>query len=224
MNLNTEQLAVFKSMYLPDASDRELAQVREVCKAKQLDPFAGDVNFIRKAGKLVDIVTIDAARRRAARTGEHAGTDEPVFDNTEGDLSCKVTVYRLVGGQRCAFTSRRWLKETKGTTPNWSKMPRTMLEKCTEMMALRKAFPEHLGDTFEEAESFHNEPTAKTEVPDEMSNEARWVQVVQAFAVFGIDEADLLKEVGDKTVADLVEDDFKKLLAWYEQCKAGQKQ
>jgi len=222
MNLNTEQLNVFKTMYLPDASDRELAQVREVCKAKQLDPFAGDVNFIRKGGKLVDIVTIDAARRRAARTGQFAGVDEAVFDDSHGDLSCKVTIYRLVGGTRCPFTARRFLKETKGNTPNWSKMPRTMLEKCTEAMALRKAFPEYLGDTYEENESLTSE-TVKTEVPDEPSNEMRWTQVVQAFAVFGIDEVDLLKEVGDKKVADLVEEDFKKLLAWYEQCKSSQK-
>lgn len=224
MELSNEQLQTFKSMYLPDASDTELKQVQAVCKSKQLDPFAGDVIFRRQSGKIIDITTIDAARRRATRTGEYLGTSDPEFHEDQlNGLYCRITAYRNVGGQRAEFTARRYMKETKASGPVWQKSPLHMLEKATEMLALRKAFPEHLGSSYEESEPFHSEETearsGASAVLDTESNAEKWKQAVQGFAVFGVDEADMMKEVGDKSVDDLTEDDFAKLREWYNQCK-----
>jgi hypothetical protein len=99
-------------------------------------------------------------RIQAARTGEHVGTDEPVFgpliDLRCGDQTiqvpewCRVTVYRLKGGQPRAFTATEyWLenyatasKKTADPNAMWKKRSRGQLAKCAEAQALRKGFPE----------------------------------------------------------------------------------
>ena len=67
----------------------------------------------------------------------------------------KVTVYRMNRGVRCAYTARVFWEEMyasagKSELPNdmWAKRPRGQLDKCVEAAALRKAFPEELGNTY----------------------------------------------------------------------------
>lgn len=67
----------------------------------------------------------------------------------------KVTVYRMNRGVRCAFTARVFWEEMyasagKSELPNdmWAKRPRGQLDKCVEAAALRKAFPEELGNIY----------------------------------------------------------------------------
>lgn len=65
-----------------------------------------------------------------------------------------VVVYRMVEGQRCAFNAKVYWEEAfasdKSGLPNsmWQKRPRGQLDKCVEAAALRKAFPEELGNTY----------------------------------------------------------------------------
>lgn len=66
-----------------------------------------------------------------------------------------VVVYRLVGRDRCAYHAKVFWEETyasvgKTDVPNdmWAKRPRGQLDKCVEAAALRKAFPEELGNIY----------------------------------------------------------------------------
>lgn len=69
---------------------------------------------------------------------------------------CRLVVHRWVHGERCAFHARVFWTEAYATigrgsdVPNemWRKRPYGQLEKCTEAAALRKAFPEELGNTY----------------------------------------------------------------------------
>lgn len=63
---------------------------------------------------------------------------------------CKVVVYRMVGGVRCAFAAIEfWIenyatagKKTDAPNAMWEKRPRGQIVKCAEAQALRKGFPE----------------------------------------------------------------------------------
>lgn len=115
-------------------------------------------------------------RTTASRTGQYAGIDAvefgPVVERsftgqTGGNNSetitkkvrypewASVVVYRLVAGVRCAYHAKVYWEETyatmgKSDVPNemWGKRPRGQLDKCVEAAALRKAFPEELGNIY----------------------------------------------------------------------------
>lgn len=131
----------------------------------------------KSLGKEVETIWpgINEVQTTAARTGQYAGMDEPKW----GDLvtrefagiakwkdgstwkeenlkvvltfpeSCSVTVYRMIGGQRCPFTEpvfweEAYAKRGKTEVPNdmWAKRPRGQLLKVAKAFSLRAAFPE----------------------------------------------------------------------------------
>lgn len=108
---------------------------------------------------------ISEARTTAARTGSYAGQDEPKFSEiidflgVKAPESCTVTVYRMVQGMRVGFNHTEFFSEAvaikKGwngakdkVNSMWTKRPRGQLAKCAEAGALRKAFPEELGNDY----------------------------------------------------------------------------
>lgn len=155
--------------------------------------------------------SISEMRTTAFRTGQYAGCDETKFgpdltqtfkgkvkrDKQWVDIEktvtfpewAQITVYRLVAGQRAAFVGPRvyWLetyaKMGRSDVPNdmWERRARGQPEKCAEAGALRKAFPEELGNEYaaEEMEgqrlwheirdvtSKATPPLAEFQIPDE---------------------------------------------------------
>lgn len=119
---------------------------------------------------------IGELRTTASRTGSYAGFDECVFSEDteqtfEGNVGkegnerhikatvrypewAQITVYRIVQNQRVAFPGPKvfWLETYatigKSDVPNdmWQTRPYGQLEKCAEAAALRRAFPEEIGD------------------------------------------------------------------------------
>jgi hypothetical protein len=115
------------------------------------------LHFTKRGGKYTPVTSIDLMRIRAAETGEYAGSDDAVFTTDGLDRGAQllntatVTVWRLVQGQRCAFTATaRWSEYYPGDQGGhmWRKMPHTMLGKCAEALALRKGFPRQLAGLY----------------------------------------------------------------------------
>lgn len=178
--------ALVEAVFPAAKSVDSIVMALSYCRARNLDPFKRPVHIVpmwdSKKRAYVETVWpgIAEVRTTAFRTGQYAGCDEaefgPDIEQTfagtvrDEDRSvtarfpewCRMTVYRMIGGQRVPFVGPKvyWIesyaKIGASDIPNdmWAKRPRGQLEKCAEAGALRKAFPEEVGNmlTAEEME------------------------------------------------------------------------
>lgn len=184
-NIDTAVWATLQNSVFPGAKDESILLAVDYCKARKLDILKKPCHIVpmqvtlsgqrdnngndRKIWRDVIMPGIYEQRITAFRTGQMAGQDEPVFGNTvafkgiEAPEWCRVTVYRFINGERCAFSHTEYFSEACATTkegkPNsmWSKRPRGQLAKCAEAGALRKAFPDELGGVIT-ADEVNEEP------------------------------------------------------------------
>lgn len=163
INGSSNDLQTLKESIYPDASDKEISMVYNYCKSLKLDPLTKPVHLVpvskRVNGQFVKQTTvmpsINLYRTIAHRSGNYAGKDEPEFgpeievDGIKCPEWCKVTVYRIINGQRCAFTAKEYFLENVATAnyqgskkmnQMWSTRPRGQISKCAEAQALRQAF------------------------------------------------------------------------------------
>lgn len=212
----------------PEADDNQINYFLRVCHAKGVDPFSGllymQLRRNSKTGKTKAAVsaTIDGARSAASRTGKYAGSDEPEYDSEESKTPkwCRVTVYRMVGDAKCAYSAKcRW-DEFVPAAPNdfqWRGKPYHMLGKVTEMQALRKAFPELVSGAGEDDYEVEVEdaPAAEKEAPK--VSPVEWMNAVNAFAKLAKSSTDLLAHVKKEAITDLTPEDMDTLRAWYDE-------
>lgn len=152
-------------------------------------------------------------RIEADRSGQYAGMSEPEFgeDITEtiGSVKltypkwCKLTVKKIIEGRIVEFTSKEFWKEnyaTKGrqdSSPNamWEKRAYGQLAKCAEAQALRKAFPDVVGQDYtkEEMEGKHHQEIDEPKVQG---------RVFEAVKETPIEEHDIEKDVMDVSWAN----------------------
>ena len=142
-------IALIKRTVAPNATDDQLAMFIHDCNRRGVHPLDKLIVFTNAGGKYSPLSTIDYMRSRAAESGEMAGSDDATF-TVEGSkpFSATVTVYRLTNGARYAYVATARLKEYYRNTPTWNHMPHTMLAKCAEALALRKAFPHQLAGLY----------------------------------------------------------------------------
>ena len=155
----------------PGAKPESILLAIDYCKARNLDPLKHPVHIVpmqvtnaqtgQKEWRDIIMPGINELRTTAARTGEYAGQDEPAF-GTETDFKgvmapelCTVTVYRLVKGNRVGFKHTIRFAEAVGIKSSdgkvnsmWTRRPWGQLAKCAEAGALRKAFPEEIGNDY----------------------------------------------------------------------------
>ncbi len=154
-----EKVDLIKRTVAKGATDDELQLFLHQCERTGLDPLARQIYFRKQKSKNGDQMTIitgiDGYRLTADRTGKYGGNDDPVFDDEDSPRKATVTVYKIIGGLRCPFTSSaRWDQYYPGDTQGfmWRKMPHLMLGKCAEALALRKAFPAELSGIYTQEE------------------------------------------------------------------------
>jgi len=139
-----------------------------VAKRTGLDPLTKQIFAIyrwnTRMGREVMTIqsSIDGMRLVAQRTKQYAGQDDvnylPIDESTKYPVKGSVTVYKILEGQRVAFTaSARWaeyVQVDKNGMPTqmWAHMPYLMLGKCAEALALRKAFPNELSGIYTDEE------------------------------------------------------------------------
>ena len=168
MHLTSSEIDLIKRTVAQGATDDELKLFLYDCRRQGVHPLDKMIHFSKRGGKYTPITSIDHMRSRADETGAYAGSDEPAYDiDDESDKLprwSRVTVWKIVQGVRCPFTATaRWSEYAPRGNEGfmWQKMPRLMLGKCAEALALRKAFPKQLHGIYERAEMMQaQEPAA----------------------------------------------------------------
>ena len=153
--ITAEHVDLIRRTIAKDATAEELQLFFYDCRRRGVHPLDRMIHFTKRKGRYAPITSIDFMRTRAAETGECAGIDDPMFDVTNGAamMTATVVVYRLTQGARYPYTATaRWSEyfpgNDKGQGEMWLKMPHTMLGKCAEALALRKAFPQQLAGLY----------------------------------------------------------------------------
>lgn len=167
-----EQEQMILRTFLGGATKDEAAVLLEVVKRRRLDPFARQVYFVKRwdSQKREEVwaiqTSIDGLRSIAERTGKYDGQDDPVYGKDDFGEFCKVRVYRKDWSAGRAAVGTAYMaefiqkKKDGTTTAFWARMPRLMLAKCAEALAIRKAFPEDTGGLYI-AEEMGQEPHAE---------------------------------------------------------------
>lgn len=148
--LPKDQIELIRRTVANGATNDELALFLYDCQRRGIHPLDKLLHFTKRGGKYTPVTSIDYMRSQAAMTGEMAGSDDPIFTMDGGKLvSASVTVYRITQGQRFAYgATARWSEYCPDNAPMWKRMPHTMLGKCAEALALRKAFPQQLAGLY----------------------------------------------------------------------------
>jgi phage recombination protein Bet len=164
--LQKNEIELLKRTVAKGVSDDEFALFLWVCKKHKLDPMARQVHAVRRflqkhhvnekgiwvsGHQMVIQIGIDGYRALAGRDHpDFGGCDEPEFEFTESQkriptlarirLWKKGLEHPIVGVAYWDEYAPRDL--TKAEAFMWNKMPKHMLAKCAEALALRKGYPE----------------------------------------------------------------------------------
>lgn len=171
-----EQTQLIATTIAPGCSQDELRLFAYACQRTGLDPFSKQIYAIKRGGRMTVQAGIDGLRSIAERTGQLDGS-ETFWCGEDGEwqdvwlaktppAAAKTIIYRkgasrpFVGVARFADYAGQGL---------WSKMGAAMIAKCSEALALRKAFPADLSGVYstDEMQQAESEPVEAVTVTSE---------------------------------------------------------
>jgi phage recombination protein Bet len=162
-----------RKLICPLASDVEIQLFIELCLARELNPFVGEVYLIKysKNDPAQIVVGKDAFMIRADKQKDFEGIEAGVIvEQTNGEIerrpgSLLLEGEKLLGGYARVYRKGRrsyydevTYKEYEGKTKsgavkkNWAKMPATMIRKVAVVHALREAFPSVFSGLYDKSE------------------------------------------------------------------------
>jgi len=144
-----EQQQLISSSIAPGCTADELKLFAYACQRTGLDPFSRQVYAIKRSGKMSIQVGIDGLRAVAERSGQLDGSSTEwcgddgiwadVWLGSKPPAAAKTTIWRK--GSTHPFVGTALFRDYNANQGLWSKMAAAMIAKCSEALALRKAFP-----------------------------------------------------------------------------------
>lgn len=174
-NFTPKQIEILKNSMCKGVSDEEFEVFLMACTKTQLDPFMKQIyavprKFRKPDGSYGNSITIqtgiDGYRLIAERTERYAPGPEPTYVHDDKGNLISATAYikkQTKDGTWHTVSASAYLDEymqtfadrqtgEKKPTGLWINMPKTMLAKCAEAQALRKAFPAEMSGVYTKEE------------------------------------------------------------------------
>lgn len=151
-----EQTQLISTTIAPGCSGDELRLFAYACQRTGLDPFSKQIYAIKRGGKMTIQAGIDGLRAIAERTGQLDGSEtfwcgpdgqwQDVWLDNKPPAAAKTIIHRK--GSQHPFVGVARFADYNAGQGLWSKMGATMIAKCSEALALRKAFPADLSGVY----------------------------------------------------------------------------
>lgn len=215
--MNREQVELLKATICKGATDNELKLFQMVCQRTGLDPFARQIHAVKRrakdedTGQWTEVMSfqtgIDGFRLIAERTGLYEGQTAAQWCGEDGQwrdiwtaqtvpFAARVGVYRKGFREPIYGIAHycEYVQEKRDGTPvrMWAKMACTMLAKCAEAQAMRKAFPQETSGIYEPAEMVQATVADEKQLPT--AQPLRWASKGEMLAEF----KDLKAHLGDE--------------------------
>ena len=162
-----ENVDLILQTYAKDLTPQEFSLFAADAHARGLSIVKRQIYATKYGGKMTIMVGIDGYRSQAESHAEYAGQDGPYWCGEDGvwrdvwlakepPAAAKVGIYRT-GFAAPVVGIATWAEYASPGRDMWKKFPATMLAKCAEAQAIRKAFPSKLGGTYvaEEMDQAH---------------------------------------------------------------------
>ena len=167
-----EQTQLISTTIAPGCTGDELRLFAYACQRTGLDPFSKQIYAIKRGGKMTIQAGIDGLRSIAERTGQLDGSETywcgedgqwaDVWLGSKPPAAAKTIIHRK--GSSHPFVGVARFADYNAGQGLWSKMPAAMIAKCSEALALRKAFPADLSGVYstDEMQQAEVEPVTVT--------------------------------------------------------------
>lgn len=156
-NFGEKEIEILKKSTCKGLTDEQLEIFLMACRKTNLDPFMRQIYAVKRADTMTIQVAIDGFRLIAERTERYAPGPEPkfVYDEKGALVSSTAFIKKMTKDgtwhevSSCAYMDE-YCQKTRDGRPigMWATMPRTMLAKCAESQALRKAFPAEMSGIY----------------------------------------------------------------------------
>jgi phage recombination protein Bet len=198
-----EQTQLISTTIAPGCSNDELRLFAYACQRTGLDPFSKQIYAIKRGGKMTIQAGIDGLRAIAERTGQLDGSEtywcgddgewKDVWLSSKPPAAAKTVIHRK--GSQHPFVGVARFADYNAGQGLWAKMGAAMIAKCSEALALRKAFPADMSGVYstDEMQQAEVEPVTVTALP--AKGDAKVFQAGKA----AIAKADTLEKLADVT-------------------------